>query len=330
VRLRRWKPWLVLTLSLVAAPALAAEYPLGLGQAAVGAPGVYVTHPGDVLLDVARAYDLGFTQLMAANRGVDPWLPRPGTRITLPTRYILPDARREGIVVNLAEWRLFYLPPGGGRVETYPIGIGVIGDTTPLGATSVVWKEANPTWFPPASIRATAPDLPAAIPPGPDDPLGAFALHLGWTDYLIHGTNKPDGVGRNVSHGCIRLYAQDIERLFHEARVGTPVRVVRQAVEAAWIGNALFVEVHPSKAQGDEIDTSAAFTPEIPDELFTRVRAAAGDHVDLVDWAAVRQAGLQRTGAPMEVARLPVSEATKGRGNPQFSDGSASRASGTP
>jgi L,D-transpeptidase ErfK/SrfK len=299
---------LVLTLSLVAPPALATEYPLGFGKIVIGE--LDVTRPGDVLLDVARAYDLGFTQLMAANRGVDPWLPRPGTRVTVATRYILPDAPRAGIVVNLAEWRLFYFPPAGGRVETYPIGIGVIGDTTPLGVTFVVWKEANPTWFPPPSIRAAKPDLPAAIPPGTDDPLGPFALHLGWPDHLIHGINKPDDVGRNVSHGCIRLYAQDIERLFHEVRVGTPVRVIRQAVEAAWVGNALFIEVHPSKAQGNEIGTSAAFTPEIPDELFTRVRAAAGDRVDLVNWDAVRQAGLQRTGMPAEVARLPLSDAT--------------------
>jgi L,D-transpeptidase ErfK/SrfK len=300
--------WLALALAFAATPAVAAEYPLGDRQMAVGGLGLYVTQARDILLDVARANDLGFVQLMAANPGVDPWLPGKGTRITLPTRYILPDAPRKGIVVNLAEWRLFYFPPGGGRVETYPIGVGAIGDTTPLGVTSIVRKEANPTWYPPPSIRISEPDLPAAFPPGPDNPLGAFALHLGWPDYLIHGTNKPDGVGRNVSHGCIRLYAEDIARLFHEVRVGTPVRVVRQAVEAAWIGNILFVEVHPSKSQAEEIDTSAALTPEIPRDLVARVSAAAGEHVSLVDWDTVRQAGLQRTGVPVAVARLPPPE----------------------
>ena len=293
---------------LAATPALAAEYPLGVGQMAVGGVGVYVTHAGDVLPDVARTNDLGFVQLMAANPGVDPWLPGTRKRIALPTRYILPDAPHNGIVVNLAEWRLFYFPPAGGRVETYPIGIGAIGDTTPLGITSIVRKEANPAWYPPPSIRMTEPDLPVAIPPGPDNPLGAFALHLGWPDYLIHGTSKPDGVGRNVSHGCIRLYPEDIERLFHEVRVGTPVRVVRQAVEAAWIGDILFVEVHPSKSQAEEIDTSAAVTPEIPRDLVARVSATAGEHLSLVDWDTVRRAGLQRTGVPVAVARLPPPE----------------------
>jgi L,D-transpeptidase ErfK/SrfK len=299
---------LALALAVAATPAVAAEYPLGAGEMAVGGVGIYVTRARDVLLDVARANDLGFVQLMAANPGVDPWLPGTRKQITLPTRYILPDAPHRGIVVNLAEWRLFYFPSGAGRVETYPIGIGAIGDTTPLGITSIVRKEANPAWYPPPSIRMTEPDLPVAIPPGPDNPLGAFALHLGWPDYLIHGTNKPDGVGRNVSHGCIRLYPEDIERLFHEVRLGTPVRVVRQAVEAAWIGNILFVEVHPSKSQAEEIDTSAAVTPEIPRDLVARVSAAAAEHVSLVDWDTVRQAGLQRTGVPVAVARLPPPE----------------------
>jgi L,D-transpeptidase ErfK/SrfK len=299
--------WVAFALCIAAAPAAASEYPLAPGQTVVGEPGIYVTQARDILLDVARTYDLGFTQLMAANRGVDPWLPGAGKRITLPSRYILPDAAHKGIVINLAEWRLFYFPPSGDRVETYPIGIGVIGDTTPLGVTSVIRKEPNPTWYPPPSIRAEEPDLPAAIPPGPDDPLGAFALHLGWPNYLIHGTNKPDGVGRNVSHGCIRLYPEDVERLFRDVRVGTPVRVVRQAVAAAWIGDRLFVEVHPSKAQADAIDTTTPVTLDFPEDLVGRVAAAAAQHGGRIDWDAVHQAGLQRTGLPVEVAKKPSS-----------------------
>jgi len=305
------KRWAAFALWAAAAPAAAAEYPLAVDQTVVGAVGVYVTLAQDILLDVARAYDLGFTQLMAANVGVDPWLPGTGRRITLPTQDILPDAPHRGIVINLAEWRLFYFPPLGRRAEIYPIGIGVIGDTTPLGVTSVIRKEANPTWYPPKSMRAEEPDLPAAIPPGPDDPLGAFALYLGWPDYLIHGTNKPDGVGRNVSHGCIRLYPEDIERLFHEVSVGTQVRVVRQEVETAWIGDTLFVEVHPSKAQADEIDTIGAFTPDIPEDLVARVTAAAAQRAGRIDWDSVRQAGLQRTGLLVAVAKaMPLSESS--------------------
>ncbi len=307
MRRHEWQCWAAFALCVAAAPASATEYPLAPDQTVVGELGVYVTHAPDILLDIARAKDLGFTQLMAANRGVDPWLPGAGKRVTLPTRYILPDAPHRGIVINLAEWRLFYFPPSGRSVETYPIGIGVIGDTTPLGVTSVIRKEPNPTWYPPPSIRAAEPDLPDAIPPGPDNPLGAFALHLGWPDYLIHGTNKPDGVGRNVSHGCIRLYPEDIERLFHEISVGTPVRVVRQAVETAWIGDVVFVEVHPSKSQAEEIDTMEAVTPVFPEDLVGRVVAAAAQHAGRIDWDAVRQAGLQRTGLPVAVAKKPAS-----------------------
>lgn len=294
---------LTLVLSLPAAPALAADFPLARGAAAVGALGGYTIEPGDTLPDIARRYDLGFTQLQAANPAVDPWLPRVGTHLLLPTLYILPDAPRIGIVINLAEERLFYFPRGGGRVETYPIGIAVDGTATPLGVTRVVSKQADPSWYPPASIRAAEPGLPDRIPPGPDNPLGAYALLLGWPDYLIHGTNKPDGVGRSVSHGCIHLYPEDIARLFREVPVTTPVRVVDQPTEAAWIGGALYAEVHPSHAQSDQIDIGRPVTPAIPGDLTARVLAAAGVRAEDVDWPVVERAGLRRSGVPLRVDR---------------------------
>ena len=294
---------LALALSVRAPPALAADFPLARGETAVGALGRYTIEPGDTLPDLARRYDLGFTQLQAANPAVDPWLPGVGTRLLLPTLYILPDALRTGIVINLAEERLFYFPRGSGRVETYPIGIAVDGSATPLGVTRVVRKQANPSWYPPASIRAEEPGLPDHVPPGPDNPLGAYALLLGWPDYLIHGTNKPDGIGRSVSHGCIHLYPEDIERLFREVPVTTPVRVVDQPTEAAWIGDALYVEVHPSHAQSDEIDIGRPVTPAIPGDLTARVLAAAGARADDVDWPRVERAGLRRSGAPIRVDR---------------------------
>jgi len=294
---------LALVLSLPASPAIAADFLLAPDQPAVGALGSYTIQPGDTLPDIARRYDLGFTQLQAANLAVDPWLPRVGTRILLPSFYILPDAPRVGIVIDLAAQRLFYFPRGGGSVETYPIGIAVDGSATPLGVTRVASKQANPRWYPPASIRAEEPDLPDYIPPGPDNPLGAYALLLGWSGYLIHGTNKPDGVGRNVSHGCIHLYPEDIERLFHEVPVGTPVRVIDQTTEAAWIGGALYVEVHPSHAQIDEIDLRRPVTRAIPGDLTARVAAAAGDREGDVDWPIVERAGLQRSGLPVRIDR---------------------------
>ena len=297
--------WIAAAPGLLAASAAAAEYALAPGETVIGILGDYVVRDGDNLADIARRFDIGYTEMLAANPGVDPWSPGVGRRLTIPSLFILPDAPRRGIVINLAERRLYYFPPDGKRVVTYPIGIGAIGFTTPLSTTTVVRKEPNPTWVPPPSIRAENPDLPAAIAPGPDNPLGAFALRLGWKNYLIHGTNKPDGIGRNVSHGCIHLYPEDIEQLFGSAAVGTPVRAIEQPAAAAWIGIGLYVEVHPSKEQADAIDTEQAAAPEPLEGLRQIVQAVAGDYADAVDWGAVDTAVLRRTGLPVEVAMRP-------------------------
>jgi L,D-transpeptidase ErfK/SrfK len=284
----------------------AAEFPLAPGQVAVGATETYVTKSGETMLDLTQKFDDGYVDFMAANPGVDPWSPGIGRPITVPDRFILPDAPRTGIVVNLAERRIYYFPPGGKTVETYPAGVGVQAGTTPLGVTHVVRKEDGPVWIPPPSIRAERPDLPLAIYPGPDDPLGAYALRLGWDNYLIHGTNKPDSVGRNVSHGCLHVYPDDIDRLFHEVPVGTQVRVISQPVKAGWIDGQLYVEIHPDKDQADEIDFNQPMTPKEPPELMQQVAAAAGDRADLVDWDAVREAGIAAKGIPKQVTPLPA------------------------
>jgi len=296
----------VLAAGLLVAPATAADFTLASDQQAIGEVGHYTTHSQDTLLDLARSDDLGFTQFMAANRGIDPWLPGAGRLVTLPDFYLLPDAPRDGIVINLAEQRLYYFPPGGGRIETYPIGVGVERRSTPIGTTSVIRKEANPTWYPPPSIHAEDPDLPAAMPPGPDNPLGAFALHLGWSGYLIHGTDKPDGVGRNVSHGCLHLYPEDIERLFREVPVGTHVRVISQEVKVAWVSDGLYVQVHPSKSQAEEIDVTGSFAPKMPPDLAARVTSAVAHRAVQVDWGVVRRAGIERTGLPVRIAGAPA------------------------
>jgi L,D-transpeptidase ErfK/SrfK len=284
--------------------AVAAEYSFAPDDRVVGNLSDYVAQPGDNLADIARRLDIGYTEMLAANPGVDPWSPGVGRQLTIPALYILPDGPRRGIVLNLADRRLYYFQPGN-RVLTYPIGIGAIGFTTPLSTTTVVRKEPNPTWVPPPSIHAENPDLPAAVGPGPDNPLGAFALRLGWKNYLIHGTNKPDGVGRNVSHGCIHLYPEDIEELFATVPVGTPVRVIEQPAGAAWIGIGLYVEVHPSKEQADEIDTEQQMTPQPAAGLRDAVAAVAGQYSQTVDWRAVDRASLERSGLPVEIARRP-------------------------
>jgi L,D-transpeptidase ErfK/SrfK len=284
-----------------AAPAAAAQFALPAGARAVGSVETYVTAASDNLLDLARRYDVGYTQLIAANPGIDPWRPGAGRAIQIPSYYLLPDGPRRGIVVNLAERRLFYFPPGGHNVETFPIGTAVQGLDSPLGTTRVVAKLPHPTWYPPASIRAERPDLPPAIPPGPDDPLGAYALALGWPGYLIHGTNKPDGIGRNVSHGCLHLYPEDIARLYREVPVGTPVRVLDQAVEAEWVGDTLFLAVHPSKVAADQLDSGERMTPSPPPHLTSRVAAMAAERGGQVDWTAVERAGRKRSGIPLPV-----------------------------
>jgi L,D-transpeptidase ErfK/SrfK len=181
--------------------------------------------------------------------------------VVLPTRFLLPDAPREGIVLNIAAKRLFYYPPavdGEPRVvETYPIGVGREDWATPTGATTVVARTRDPVWFVPASIRKEHEEmgdpLPAQVPPGPDNPLGSRVLQLGLPGYLIHGTNKPAGVGMRVSHGCVRLYPEDIEVLYDQVPVGTPVAIVNQPMLLGRSGNDLLLEAHTPLAE-DERD----------------------------------------------------------------------------
>jgi L,D-transpeptidase ErfK/SrfK len=285
----------------LAVPAGAAEFPLAPGQQAVGAVESTTTVQGETLLDIARRYDLGYTEIVVANPGVDPWLPGAGRRIVLPGRFLLPAGKRRGIVVLLAERRLFYFPPGGDTVETYPIGVAVAGRDSPLGETRIVAKITDPAWYPPASIRAERPELPRVVPAGPDNPLGAYALRLGWPNYLIHGTNKPDGVGRNVSHGCLHLYPEDIDRLYQEVALDTPVRVDREESRLQWEGDSLLLEIHPDKAQADALDEGRPMMPQPPVDLVARVTAAAGSRSGRIDWTAVQRAGLRRDGIPVTI-----------------------------
>jgi L,D-transpeptidase ErfK/SrfK len=297
-----WPPIAALVAVVVCVPPVAAkEFPLEPGQTAIGSVGDYTTEDKDTLLDIARSNDLGYTELVIVNPGVNPWIPGQDKRIIVPGFYLLPDGPRRGIVLNLPEQRVFYFPPGGNRVETYPIGAGVEGRLTPLGVTHIVSKQVHPGWSVPASIRKERPELPAYVPPGPDNPMGDLAMGLAWSGFYLHGTNKPDGVGRNVSHGCIHFYPEDIERLFHEVSIGTSVRVINQEVMTGWINNQLYVAVFPNKEQVDQVDLEEPMTRTLPADLIQRVRTAAGDHADEVDWALVTHLGLERRGIPTAV-----------------------------
>jgi L,D-transpeptidase ErfK/SrfK len=261
----------------------------------------------DTFVDIARSYGLGYDELVQANPEVDPWLPGEGTPVILPTRFVLPAAPREGVVLNVASKRLFYYPPASNDqprvVETFPIGIGREGWATPTGETVVVSKARDPVWFVPASIRkehAEAGDpLPPQVPPGPDNPLGTRVLGLGLPGYLIHGTNKPAGVGMRVSHGCVRLFPEDIEYLFDELPIGTPVRIVNQPFLAAWQQGELLLEAHPPLIE-DERDWQSVL-PDIARAALVEAESASKYSLPDVDEARLREVAAEQRGLPVSV-----------------------------
>ncbi|GAB3530580.1 L,D-transpeptidase family protein [Photobacterium alginatilyticum] len=227
----------------------------------VGTMEYYQVNEGDSLADIANRYDVGFLAMMEANKGVDPFLPDPGTLLTIPTQLILPDVKRDGIVINLAELRLYYFPADDKeRMYVFPIGIGRVGRETPKMSTTVSQKIENPTWTPTANIRKEYREkhdieLPAVVPAGPENPLGEYAMRLsyGKGQYLIHGTNKDFGIGMRVSSGCIRMNPWDIEWLFNQVPKGTAVQVINQPLKkTVEPDGSLYVEVHQPLSRSEE------------------------------------------------------------------------------
>jgi len=279
---------IALVLAVLPFVALAEVYDLPpAGNDVVGAITTITARDDDTLLDIARRHGLGYEDIVRANPDVDTWLPGEGTEVILPSRYVLPPGPRSGVILNLAEYRLYYYPtPAEGKpavVMTYPISIGRMDWETPLGRTTIISKVRNPSWYPPASIRAEhAADgdpLPRIVPPGPQNPLGDYAMRLGLPGYLIHGTNRPDGVGMRVTHGCIRMFPEDIDYLFGRVGVSTAVRIINEPVKIGWDGDALIVEVH---------ETLEDTVPEPQAELVSADDAEAVDAA--VERPAVRDA----------------------------------------
>ena len=257
----------------------------------------------DTLIALPRRFNVGYTELRAANPHVDPWLPGAGTEILIPTAHIVPQIAHEGLVLNLGDQRLYHFKPDGKTVVSYPVGIGREGWSTPTGRTKVVRKQVKPTWYVPKSIRAERPELPSVVPPGPENPLGSHALYLGWRSYLLHGTNKPYGIGRRASHGCVRLYPEDIARLYAEIPVGTRVTVIDQPIKIAWVDGELMLEVHPSQSQADQVEAGARIEREgTPDIIYRLVVAAQGEARGL-DWNLIRRTLRTRTGVPISVLK---------------------------
>ncbi len=259
----------------------------------------------DTLADVGRRFGVGYRELRIANPDLDPWLPGEGAEVLLPTRYVLPDAPRKGLVLNLAEMRIYHYPsprPGEvARVLTYPVSIGRQDWSTPLGATHVQAKVRDPYWYPPASIReehaADGDPLPDVVPPGPDNPLGRYALRLARPGYLIHGTNKPYGIGMRVTHGCIRLTPEDIEQLFQVVGVGTPVQIVHQPFKLGWQAGMLYLEVHPP------LEADPASPLEDPGQLIDTLVWATRFRPELhIDWERVEAMVARPSGVPAVIA----------------------------
>jgi len=279
---------------------LAATYPLSPSSTVVGQVQIAHPLPGESLWQVGRRFDIGYYEMIEAN----PELPTDGilsagTRVVIPSQYILPDAPRKGIVINLAELRLYYFPADENVVITEPVGIGKEGWETPLGEAKVIEKIKDPAWHPPARVREDAVrlgyTLPDIWPPGPDNPLGQFAMRLSWGSYLIHGTNNPAGVGKRSSAGCIRMFPEDIEALFSQVPMGTHVRVINSPNKVGWVGNQLLLESHkPMKDKGLNVEPDTI-------SLVDRVHQVTHHDPVLIRWSIAEAVVKAQTGIPQVI-----------------------------
>ncbi len=272
----------------------------------------------ETLLDIARHYDIGQIEILLANPKVDRWLPAEGAEVILPSRYIIPQTERKGLVLNLSEMRIYYFPkPKKGEkpaVITHPVGIGRMDWETPLGKTKVIGKKKDPTWTPPQSLKDAAiaagdPPLPDVVPAGPDNPLGRYAIRLatGNGSYLIHGTHKPYGIGMRVSAGCVRMYPEDIEMLFEQVPVGTQVHIINQPIKLGWLGDSLFVELHPPLEEDEEkyVNYSQIVYEAVRDFVAQKRSDRGGDFLTDVDinHQSLEQAIASKSGIPILISK---------------------------
>lgn len=294
---------LSLAVSCAAGSAVALELPLPPpGEDIVGQVQVIKAKYEDTFADLGKANDLGYTEMVAANPGVDAWLPGEGSEVILPTRFILPSGPREGIVINLAEYRMYYFPKGRNVVYTYPLGIGREGWGSPITNTSITAKTPNPAWYPPKSIReehaAEGDPLPTVVAPGPNNPLGPFKFTLGTPGYLIHGSNKKFGIGMRVSHGCFRMLNNNVLELAGMAPVGTKLRIINEPYKFGVSGGKVYLEAHaPLDDHGEPslVDKHTAVINALlkRDDLVNQLR---------LDWDVVREVVAAEDGLPIEIA----------------------------
>lgn len=291
--------------ALLSTPLAALELPLPPpGEDVVGQVQVIKAKYEDTFADIGQANDIGYLEMVAANPGVDPWLPGGGTEVLLPTRYILPPGPREGIVINLAEYRMYYFPKDQNVVHTFPLGIGREGWGSPIAETRITGKIKDPAWYPPKSIReehaADGDPLPTVVPAGPDNPLGPFKFTLGLSGYLIHGSNKKFGIGMRVSHGCFRMLNHNVLQLASMVPVGTTVRIINEPYKFGISGDKVYLEAHApleddESAKSSVVDKHAALV----DELLKRNDLLGQRRLD---WEIVREVVAAEDGLPVEIS----------------------------
>jgi L,D-transpeptidase ErfK/SrfK len=277
------------------------EFVVAKGDDVIGRLAVVRLEKGDTLPDIARHFSLGINTVSAANPGIDVWVPESGERVLLPLSFILPDSLRKGIVINLAAMRLFYFKEDGNllAVSTYPVGVGTTERPTPMGQMYIWRKKARPTWYVPASIaedhRKKGDPLPAKVLPGPLNPLGEYALYLSESGYLIHGTNKPASIGLRATNGCIRLYPEDIEKLFKNTPVKTSVRIVNQPYLIGQRDGIVYLEVHSSFEESGSADLEKAFA---------KLRKIEKKSGRALDWTKVKEVVAEARGIPVPVFEI--------------------------
>ena len=264
----------------------------------------YKIENNDNLIEIARKNNLSFPEIMIANPKIDdPWMLNEGEIIILPKRHILPDSKKEGIVVNKGDLRVYFYGEDS-KILSYPIGIGRGDWETPTGSTKITGKKKNPYWTVPKSILEEEPHWPKVVKPGPENPLGTRAIYLSMTGYLLHGTNKPWGVGMKVSHGCIRLFPENIEELFDYVRVGQKVEIVDQPVKAGWYGGVLYLEVHTMHPYGLEENQGLKPNIRLLPKAASIIQAKAGVYIGRVNWENVTKIVKKASGIPEAILTI--------------------------
>jgi len=301
------------------------------GYDVIGAVSTITARNEDTLVDIARRHGLGYQDIVRANPEVNVWVPGEGTEVILPTQFVLPPGPRNGVVLNLAEYRLYFFPEvkegETAYVMTYPISIGRMDWETPLGKTSVISKVRKPSWYVPQSVlaehEADGNPLPRIVPPGPDNPLGEYAMRLGLPGYLIHGTNRPAGVGMRVTHGCVRMFPEDIEFLFGKIDLNTAVRIINEPIKMGWSGTELVMEAHPvlevvvpeaaDEATNGDTEELLEVVVEVKDPLTyvtERFIETTAERAGQLDWQLVEQLVEGSEGIPTPVGQEIKNAAT--------------------